>query len=150
MNLEQTHILLEVREHRYTLANLRLHERVCHGSKEKIMVHSKSQTNFLKRLTIFQNRHGLRSAEPTSVGEVLGTDIECPRISPVKNATRLMVDNVRYLRKKRQLMIIPIMKVAYIIVIVMTQHQRYWKEKIFFSTTKLIDIMITQKGLISF
>ena len=129
---------------------MRLHERECHGSKDKIMVHSKSQTNFLKRVTIFQKKHGLQSAEPTSVGEILGTDIECPRISPVKNATRLMVDNVRYLRKKRQLMIIRVMKVAYSIVIVMTQHQRYWKEKIFFPTTKPIDIMITKKGLISF
>ena len=47
-------------------------------------------------------------------------------------------------------MIIPIMKVACSIVIVMTQHQRYWKEKMFFPTTKPIDIMMRQKGLISF
>ena len=92
----QVQIPLEVKEHSYTLVNSRLRER---DSEDKITVHSNCRTNFRTRVIVFENRYGTRPSEAPD-GILQGTDIQSPSSSPVKHATRTIVDNVRSLEKK--------------------------------------------------
>ena len=86
----------EVNEHNYTQVDSRLCEWENSGSLNKIIVHSTCRTNFRTRVKTFQNSYGEKLADTVEQSELTSID----GCSPVKHATRFVVDNVKTLERK--------------------------------------------------